>query len=92
MEGQSKCQKFTAIGQINDDEIYEFEMSPDFKPFRRKINFLDCREISILPLIDRLDFIGNKKFWGYPFKFGLFEINENDFNLVTSQMLKNESY
>jgi predicted RNA-binding protein len=87
MHGTEKCQCFTAIGKIADDEVYEFEMSPNFKPFRRKIDFYACNEISILPLIAELDFIKNKKSWGYPFRFVFFEIKEKDFNLLASQML-----
>jgi predicted RNA-binding protein len=90
MEGSEKCQAFTAIGQMQDEEVYQFQMNDNFKPFRRKVEFLTCEEISILPLINSLEFIVNKKAWGYPFRFGFFEINENDFNLIASKMLKHE--
>lgn len=90
MEGNEKCQAFTAIGRIKDDEVYQFQMTETFKPFRRNIEFSKCAETSIIPLIDSLEFIPNKKSWGYPFRFGFFEINKNDFNFITSRMLKNE--
>src|ERR1700733_3659348 len=32
-----KCQEFTAIGKIKDEEIYQFQMTVDFSPFRRNI-------------------------------------------------------
>lgn len=86
MESSEKCQAFTAIGQISDDEVFPFQMSPDFCPFRRNIAFADCREVSILPLIEDLTFIENKKSWGYPFRFGFFEIPANDFNFIASKM------
>lgn len=84
----NKCQEFTAIGKVKDDEVYPFQMTADFCPFRRNINFFDCEEISILPLVNLLDFIPNKKSWGYPFRFGILEINQNDFELISSLMLK----
>jgi hypothetical protein len=90
MEGDIKCQSFTAIGQALDDEVYQFQMTPTFNPFRRNIKFFDCEETSILPLINDLEFIQNKKSWGFPFRFGFFEINETDFNLIMSKMLKYE--
>lgn len=90
MEGNEKCQAFTAIGQVIDDNIYEFKMTEKFKPYRRNINFLPCVESSIIPLITYLEFIPNKKAWGYPFRYGFFEINENDFTIITSKMLQNE--
>jgi hypothetical protein len=83
-----KCQEFTALGKVIDDETYQFQVSEDFCPSRRNIEFLQCDDISILPLIDYLDFIQNKKSWGYPFRFGFFEINNHDFDLISSQMLQ----
>ena len=83
-----KCQKFTALGKVLDDEIYQHQVSEDFCPSRRKIEFSQCEDISILPLINDLDFISNKKSWGYPFRFGFFEINQHDFNIISTQMLQ----
>ena len=84
-----KCQEFTAIGQVKDDEVYSFQMTKDFCPFRRNITFFESEDISILPLIEHLEFIKNKKSWGYPFRFGFFEINRHDFDLISKQMTKN---
>lgn len=81
-------QEFTAIGKVMDDAPYEFPVSEDFCPSRRNIEFLPGRDVSILPLIDRLDFIPNKKSWGYPFRFGFFEIGQRDFDLISLQMLQ----
>lgn len=83
-----KCQEFTAIGKVVDDETYSFQMTEDFCPSRRNIEFFKSEAISILPLINELDFIPNKKSWGYPFRFGFFEINQHDFDLISQQMLK----
>lgn len=91
MDGTEKCQAFTAIGQASDGEVYPFQMSKHFIPYRRNITFYDCKETSILPMIDDLEFIPNKKSWGFPFRFGFFEIQENDFNRITSKMLDHEN-
>lgn len=90
MEGDKKCQSFTAIGQASDEEVYPYKMSENFVPFRRNIEFYKCEETSIIPLISNLEFIPNKKSWGFPFRYGFFEINENDFNLILSKMSVNE--
>jgi len=90
MESGEKYQAFTAIGCVADDEVYSFKMTEDFVPFRRKIIYLKSTETSILPLIEDLDFIPNKKSWGFPFRFGFFEITEKDFNLIKSKMLTHE--
>lgn len=83
-----KSQEFTALGKIIDDEIYQFQVSEDFCPARRKVEFIPSKDISILPLIDDLEFIQNKKKWGYPFRFGFFEINQHDFDTISSHMLQ----
>jgi hypothetical protein len=85
-----KCQEFTAIGKVMDDEVYECQMLKDFCSSRRNIEFLESEDISILPLIVDLDFIQNKTSWGYPFRFGFFEINQHDFDLICSQMLQKQ--
>jgi len=87
MQSREKCQAFTAIGQTTNDTVYQFQMTKDFKPFRRNVTFYPCPETSILPLIGDLDFIRNKKRWGYPFRSGFFEISEHDFNLIASKIL-----
>lgn len=81
------CQQFTAIGKVLDDDIYQVNTSEDFCPSRRNIDFLTAKDISILPLISKLNFIPNKSKWGYPFRFGMLEIDEHDFELISSGML-----
>ncbi len=85
--GESKgCQKFTTIGKISDDTVYSYEMAPDFHPFRRKVEYLPAGEADILPLIEFLRFIPNKKSWGFPFRTGLLEICAEDFQLISERM------
>ncbi|MDR3177979.1 MAG: EVE domain-containing protein [Campylobacteraceae bacterium] len=83
---KSVLQAFTAIGRVADNEIYQYAMSEDFIPFRRKVEYYECEEASILPLISSLRFIPNKKFWGYPFRYGIVEIGVKDFELICGEM------
>jgi len=85
--GDEILQAFTAIGCVADEEVYQHKMSDDFIPWRRNIEWLKCRETPIAPLIDKLDFIENKKSWGYKFRFGFFEIPEGDFKLICEKMV-----
>jgi hypothetical protein len=80
-------QTFTALGRVIDDEIYQYDMSADFHPYRRKVSYENVKDVSIRPLIDHLAFIHNKKSWGYVFRFGLVEISESDFNIIKSAMV-----
>ncbi|MBC9810911.1 EVE domain-containing protein [Crocinitomicaceae bacterium CZZ-1] len=83
-----KCQEFTAIGEVKNEDTYAFQMTPDFCPSRRDIAFFKHRDVSILPLINELEFIRDKQKWGYPFRFGFFEINQHDFDVISTKMLQ----
>lgn len=87
-EGDEKLQAFTAIGQVADGEVYQHKMADNFIPFRRNLKYYSCKDVPIVPLIGSLDFIRDKKAWGYRFRFGFFEIGERDFNLLRDKMLK----
>jgi hypothetical protein len=84
-EGES-LQRFTAIGQIMDDEPYQTEMTPTFHPWRRRMEFWDSQELPIRDLIEDLTFIREKRHWGYVFRRGLFEIEEADFHRIAAAM------
>jgi hypothetical protein len=91
LEKTDKCQEFTAIGQVKSEDTYAFRQTADFCPSRRDITFFEHRDVSILPLINELDFIPNKQSWGYPFRFGFLEINQHDFELISNQMLQKQN-
>jgi predicted RNA-binding protein len=80
------CQSFTAVGRVVSGEIYQVELSPDFKPFRVKVKFLKARDAPIKPLVARLSFIRNKQHWGAAFRFGQAKIGESDFALIAKAM------
>jgi hypothetical protein len=85
-EGGEPLKSFTALGYILDEEIYQVEESPDFKPFRRRVKYVATRDVETAPLVNDLNFIRNKKAWGYVMRFGLVEIPEGDFNLIAEKM------
>lgn len=87
-KGTEKCQKFTAIGHVTGEDTYQFQMAPDFIPYRRDIAYLPCREISIHPLLDRLDLTAGKQNWGYKFRFGHFELSARDFEMIGRLMVE----
>lgn len=80
------CRAFTAIGQIEKGDPYPFQMTSDFIPYRRNVRFFISRETLILPLIEKLSFILDKRKWGFPFKRGCFSISETDFQLIALEM------
>jgi hypothetical protein len=83
-------QQFTAIGQVKDESVYQTEVSPDFKPFRRNMHFFPCRYVPIRPLIEKLSFIKDKSSWGFLFRQGFFGIPGDDYLLISNLMLNHE--
>ncbi len=79
-------QQFTAIGVITTGDIYQVEMSPDFKPYRIDVRFFECQEASIRPLIESLSFIKNKTHWGAAFRFGQVKVPQADFFRIARAM------
>ena len=79
-------QAFTAIGSVVSGEVYQVEMTPDFKPYRVDVKFAACREAPIRPLIDKLSFIASKTHWGAAFRFGQLKVGAEDFALIADAM------
>ncbi|ANW62263.1 MULTISPECIES: EVE domain-containing protein [Mycolicibacterium] len=79
---------FTALGQVVDDAPYQAEVTPDFRPFRRRMEFVTCTPVPIRPLIEHLEFIEDKQHWGFRFRFGLFRVNTHDFELIRSALTR----
>ncbi len=89
-EKSEKCQCFTAICRLTDENIYQRDMGGGFVPFRRNVKFLPSKDVSILPLITELSFITDKTHWGAPFRFGTLQIPEQDFQLISRKMVEDQ--
>ena len=79
-------QRFTGIGRVMTGDVYQVEMTPDFRPYRLDIEYINCHDAPIKPLIHRLSFIKNKSKWGSAFRFGHLEIPVEDFNIIAEAM------
>ena len=86
LDGGEPLQRFTALGRIADDEPYQAEMTPDFHPWRRRVDFLAADEAPIQPLLPALAFIAKKTSWGFYFRRGLFEITAADMARIAEAM------
>jgi len=87
-QGSTPCQKFTSLGQVADDEVYQFDMGGGFVPWRRNINYLDCEPTPIAGLLEELTFTkGKERSWGMVFRYGFFEMKYQDFTLLYKEMM-----
>ena len=82
LQNGKPVQAFTAIAEIKEQDVYQVVINDDFQPYRKNAKYEYCKEVSIRPLIEKLEFITNKKHWGLRFRLGLFEINQHDFELI----------
>ena len=81
------CRAFTAIARVTGDGVYEHALSADFVPWRRNVSFyVGAREALIVPLLDSLSFIRDKRRWGFPFRRGHFEIPPADMARIAEAM------
>ncbi|KAI9341132.1 PUA-like domain-containing protein [Obelidium mucronatum] len=90
MNQGTPLQSFTAIGTVIGEKAYEFEMTPDFRPFRLDVAYEKSAKVTkIAPLLGQLSFIQSLKNpakWGILFRRGQFEIPKSDFELISSAM------
>jgi hypothetical protein len=76
----------TAIGTVATGDVYQVEMTPDFKPYRVDVQFVPCKEVPIKQLLESLSFIKSKAHWGAAFRFGFVKIPASDFALIAKTM------
>ncbi|MBV8620181.1 MAG: EVE domain-containing protein [Curvibacter sp.] len=78
---------WVSLGRVAPGLPYAFDMGGGFVPHRRDVRYdLSSREIPIAPLLDRLEFIEDRRHWGQRFRFGLFEIGDHDMRLIADAM------
>lgn len=90
MDGNEPYQKFTAIGQVKDDEVYQVDMGNGFEPFRKNIDYFKAQHLPIKPLIEKFPFIKNKCSWGVVFRYGFLKIDKESFEIIARGMLLEE--
>ncbi len=88
-EGKDKLQSFVALGQIQPRDAYHAQMSSEFSPWRRDVEYHQTQDAKIRPLLDSLSFIESPNHWGLKFRRSLFEINQDDFEIITQAMNAN---
>lgn len=87
IEGSELYQKFTVIGEVIDDAPYQVDMGNEFRPFRRNVKYFTAQDIDIKPLVPLLSFIKNKSSWGYVFRHGFLEIDQESFEAIAKEMI-----
>lgn len=62
-------------------------MDNGFKPWRPDVDWLAPEETSIQPMLGRLAFTRAGPNWGYPLRFGLITITNEDADIIVRAMM-----
>jgi hypothetical protein len=84
--GKDLLQAFTALGVVRSGEPYVADMGGGFCPWRRDVQWLPSQPAAIRPLLGQLEFAARPGGWGYPMRFGLFEISAKDMDIIAGAM------
>ncbi|MBT2532653.1 EVE domain-containing protein [Arthrobacter sp. ISL-48] len=76
--------RFTALGTIEDDEIWQADEG-DFKPFRRRVRYEDATPVDVDSVKSLLRLTDSPN-WGYQLRRGLIPLEEADVQILRSRM------
>ncbi len=82
-----RLQAFTAIGDAEDDEVFQVDMSPGFRLWRRRVRYEPCREVPVAEVLNELELVSAGRRWGMVVRRGLVEIGRADFDRIAGKML-----
>jgi hypothetical protein len=83
---RTALQAFTAIGRVGNDEPFQVTHTPDFRPWRRTVNYQhDIGDVPVSMLRDELDLTSTKN-WGYALRRGLLPLTSGDFARIERAM------
>ena len=79
-------QSFTAIGVVSDDDIYQVDMGGGFRPFRRRVRYLEAGPAPICRLLGRPGFALAGRAWGARLRYGLLTIDGTSMDMIAAAM------
>uniref|UniRef100_UPI0028EC13C2 EVE domain-containing protein n=1 Tax=Corynebacterium durum TaxID=61592 RepID=UPI0028EC13C2 len=83
MKTGEKLQAFTAAGQVIDDQVYQYQMSENFFPFRRNIMFQDITQNCPLSVARKHPEWGK---YSTQLRYGHFEVSQGFFDYIYDYM------
>lgn len=77
---------FTAVGTFPDDETWQADEGA-FRPFRRRIDYLDARPLALAAVRERLALTSTPG-WGRHLRLGHIELDPLDAALIRAEMTR----
>lgn len=84
--GGHPLQLFTACGTVTGHAVAEVGLGRGRCTWRRAVRFEPCLPVPIREVLDDLGFITDARYWGIPFRRGLFAIPARDFDRIATAM------
>jgi hypothetical protein len=83
--GGEPLRAFTAIGRVEDDDVFSFDMGGGFVPFRRRVRYARAQEVLLDSLRDRLELCARPN-WGVALRRGLVPLGPVDLATIAAAM------
>jgi hypothetical protein len=84
--GGEPLRAFTALGRVQDAEVFQFDMGGGFVPYRRRIAYeTAAREVPLAELKDRLELCASPS-WGMALRRGHLPLSDHDFRLIAAAL------
>lgn len=83
--GGGALRAFTAIGQVEGNEVYRYDMGGGFVPFRRNVRYVDAREVALETIKQRLKLCTGPN-WGMALRRGHLPLEAADFATIAAAM------
>lgn len=83
--GGAPLRAFTAIGQLQDDDVFAFDMGGGFVPFRRRVSYIATREVPLDDVKDRLQLCATPH-WSMALRRGHLPLADADARIIAAAM------
>lgn len=83
--GGAPLRAFTAIGQVEGEEIYRYDMGGGFIPYRRDVRYFEAKEAMLDMIKQELKFCAGPN-WGMALRRGHLPLDAADFATIAAAM------
>ena len=83
--GGAPLRAFTAIGRVEDDEVFPFDMGGGFVPFRRRVKYAPAKAVALDTVKHELALCARPG-WGVLLRRGLVPLDANDLATIAAAM------
>ena len=75
--GGPALRAFTALGKLEDDQVFAFDMGGGFVPFRRRVRYLPTSEVALDDVKQKLELCASPH-WSMALRRGLLPLSQQD--------------